>query len=133
MSSSIFLNITNDYNIDNIVEKTDEEVPTWVTQSKTNSLTQFFKSFEDTYDIHVLEILKCKSLEEYNELEDKLIGPSNITKPGDIPIRLSKPDTKLLLLIYFITTFLVKWAGLATKKIIEEYIECHVKAELENK
>ncbi|CAB5373350.1 unnamed protein product [Rhizophagus irregularis] len=26
----------------------------------------------------------------------------------------------------------MKWAGLAMKKIIEEYIECHVKAELEN-
>ncbi|PKB94912.1 hypothetical protein RhiirA5_476964 [Rhizophagus irregularis] len=25
----------------------------------------------------------------------------------------------------------MKWAGLATKKIIEEYIECHVKAEIE--
>ncbi|CAB4388157.1 unnamed protein product [Rhizophagus irregularis] len=132
MSSSIFLNITDAYNIDKIVEKADEEVPTWVMQSKMNSLTQFFKSFEDTYDTHVLEILKCKNLKEYNELEDKLIGPSNITKPGNLPIRLSKPDTKLLSVVYFITIFLVKWAGLATKKIIEEYIECHVKAELEN-
>ncbi|PKK58363.1 hypothetical protein RhiirC2_796432 [Rhizophagus irregularis] len=96
MSSSIFLNITDAYNIDKIVEKADEEVPTWVMQSKMNSLTQFFKSFEDTYDTHVLEILKCKNLKEYNELEDKLIGPSNITKPGNLPIRLSKPDTKLL-------------------------------------
>ncbi|POG71840.1 hypothetical protein GLOIN_2v1601917, partial [Rhizophagus irregularis DAOM 181602=DAOM 197198] len=33
--------------------------------------------------------------------------------------------------VYFLTVFLMKWTGLATMKIIEEFIECHVKAEME--
>ncbi|CAB4384001.1 unnamed protein product [Rhizophagus irregularis] len=118
--------------MDKIVEKNAEEVPTWVTQSKMNSLGQFFKNFEDIYDTHLVDILQCKKIEEYIELEDKLIGPSNITKPGKLPIRLNKPDMKVPSVVYFLTVFLTKWAGLATKKIIEEYIECHVKAEIEN-
>ncbi|PKK58236.1 hypothetical protein RhiirC2_720681 [Rhizophagus irregularis] len=53
--------------MDKIVEKNAEEVPTWVTQSKMNSLGQFFKNFEDIYDTHLVDILQCKKIEEYIE------------------------------------------------------------------
>ncbi|CAB4490849.1 uncharacterized protein OCT59_000128 [Rhizophagus irregularis] len=117
--------------MDKIVENNDKEVPTWVTRSKTNSLGQFFKNFEDIYDTYLVEVIKCKKHDEYVELEDKLIGPSNIIKPGKIPVRLNKPDTQVPTVVYFLTVFLMKWTGLATMKIIEEFIECHVKAEME--
>ncbi|CAG8732404.1 uncharacterized protein OCT59_011725 [Rhizophagus irregularis] len=117
--------------MDKIGEKNDEEVPTWVAQSKVNSLRQFFKNFDDIYDTHLADIVQCKKIEEYIELEDKLIGPSNITKLEKLPIRINKPETRVPAVFYFLTVFLMKWAGLAAKKIIEEYIECHVKAEIE--
>ncbi|CAB4382035.1 unnamed protein product [Rhizophagus irregularis] len=99
-----------------IGEKNDEEVPTWVAQSKVNSLGQFFKNFDDIYDTHLADIVQCKKIEEYIELEDKLIGPSNITKPGKLPIRINKPETRVPAVFYFLTVFLMKWAGLAAKK-----------------
>ncbi|PKY50492.1 hypothetical protein RhiirA4_530505 [Rhizophagus irregularis] len=118
--------------MDRKVEINDEEVPTWVAQQKKNVIAMFFKNFNDIYDTHLTEIVQCTKIEEYIELEDKLIGPSNIIKPGKIPIRLNKPETKVPAVYYFLTVFLMKWAGQAMMNIIEEVLESHEKIRIEN-
>ncbi|PKY45855.1 hypothetical protein RhiirA4_460541 [Rhizophagus irregularis] len=79
----------------------------------------FFDPFYDIYNYYLADVIKCKKIEEYIELEEKLIGPVTISKPGKIPVHLNKPDTKVPVVYYFISLFLIKWAGKALVNIIE--------------
>ncbi|PKY53550.1 hypothetical protein RhiirA4_499236 [Rhizophagus irregularis] len=75
--------------------------------------------FYDIYDYCLVDVVKCKKIEEYIEVEEKLIGPVTISKPGKIPVRLNKPETKVPAVYYFVSLFLIKWAGKALKDIME--------------
>ncbi|CAB4463746.1 hypothetical protein RhiirA1_539918 [Rhizophagus irregularis] len=78
----------------------------------------FFNPFHDIFDNYLGEVVKCKKIEEYIELEKKFIAPT-ISKLGKIPIRLNKPETKVTAVYYFLSLFLIKWAGEHIQSIVE--------------
>ncbi|PKY54135.1 hypothetical protein RhiirA4_472777 [Rhizophagus irregularis] len=96
-----------------------EEVMTWVNDNKKPYMKAFFDPFHDVFDSYLAEVVKCKKIEEYIAVEEKLIGPSTVSKPGKIPIRLNKPETKVPAVYYFISLFLIKWAGVHIQSMIE--------------
>ncbi|PKY58995.1 hypothetical protein RhiirA4_481387 [Rhizophagus irregularis] len=108
--------------MDNIDEKIEEVIAKWVTDNKKTCMNNFFDKFYDIYDDYLVEVTKCKKVEEYIALEDKLIGKTNISKPGKIPIRLNKPETKVPAVYYFVSLFLTKWAGQAVSRIVDDML-----------
>uniref|UniRef100_U9TT54 Uncharacterized protein n=1 Tax=Rhizophagus irregularis (strain DAOM 181602 / DAOM 197198 / MUCL 43194) TaxID=747089 RepID=U9TT54_RHIID len=104
------------------VEVKDEEVMTWVNDNKKKYIKAFFEYFHDIYDEYLVKIVECKKIEEYTEVERKLMGPDPLSKPGKIPTRLNKPTTKVLAVYYFISLFLIKRAGQGLNLLLEGII-----------
>ncbi|PKB92615.1 hypothetical protein RhiirA5_444043 [Rhizophagus irregularis] len=50
---------------------------------------------------------------------------NTVSKPGKIPVCFNKPETKVPVVYYFVSLFLIKWVGKAIKNIIEAilYVE----------
>ncbi|CAB4479670.1 unnamed protein product [Rhizophagus irregularis] len=98
----------------------DEEVTTWVNNDKKIYMKQFFEEFYDIYDVFLAEIVKCKKIEEYTELEKSIIlSVGSVSNPGKIPIRLNKPEMKVPAVYYFLSLFLIKYAGRIFETIVE--------------
>ncbi|CAB4388330.1 unnamed protein product [Rhizophagus irregularis] len=94
------------------------EILKWVDADTKEVMKEFFSNFYDIYDKYLEEVVKCKKIDEYIELERKFIAPT-VSKPGKIPIRLNKPETKVPAVYYFLSLFLIKWAG--------EHTSCFIK------
>ncbi|CAG8590036.1 7564_t:CDS:2 [Rhizophagus irregularis] len=95
---------------------------TWVNDNKKKYIKAFFEYFHDIYDEYLVKIVECKKIEEYTEVERKLMGPDPLSKPGKIPTRLNKPTTKVLAVYYFISLFLIKRAGQGLNLLLEGII-----------
>ncbi|CAB4393771.1 unnamed protein product [Rhizophagus irregularis] len=108
-----------------ITEINDKEVTKWVNDNKKTYMKAVFDLFYNIYNYYLEDVTKCKKIEEYIELEEKLIGANTVSKPGKIPVRLNKPETKVPAVYYFVSLFLIKWVGKAIKNIIEAilYVE----------
>ncbi|CAB4433771.1 unnamed protein product [Rhizophagus irregularis] len=105
--------------MDTTTDINNDEVMTWVNNNKKTYMKAFFDPFYDIYDKYLVDIINCKKIEEYIELEKTLIGPNPLSKPGKVPVRLNKPETKVPAVYYFVSLFLTKWAGEALKYIVE--------------
>ncbi|PKC05756.1 hypothetical protein RhiirA5_420499 [Rhizophagus irregularis] len=97
----------------------EEEVSTWVIDNKKKCMQAFFDHFRDIYDKFLMEVVKCKKIEEYINLEKLIIESTAASKPGKIPIRLNKPETKVPAVYYFLSLFLIKFAGVQVDNILE--------------
>uniref|UniRef100_U9SWF9 Uncharacterized protein n=1 Tax=Rhizophagus irregularis (strain DAOM 181602 / DAOM 197198 / MUCL 43194) TaxID=747089 RepID=U9SWF9_RHIID len=98
----------------------DEEVTTWVNNDKKIYMKKFFDQFHDVYDVFLAEVVKCKKIEEYIDLEKSIIlRVGSVSKPGKIPIRLNKPETKVPAVYYFLSLFLIKFAGVHVETSLE--------------
>ncbi|PKY20921.1 hypothetical protein RhiirB3_385275 [Rhizophagus irregularis] len=97
----------------------EEEVSTWVIDNKKKCMQAFFDHFRDIYDKFLMEVVKCKKIEEYINLEKSIIESTAASKPGKIPIRLNKPETKVPAVYYFLSLFLIKFAGVQVDNILE--------------
>ncbi|PKY33141.1 hypothetical protein RhiirB3_451828 [Rhizophagus irregularis] len=109
-------------NMDTTIIKNEEEVSTWVTNNKKICLKGFFNAFQDIYDTFLIEVVKCKNIEEYVDLEKSIIKGPSASKPGKIPIRLNKPGTKPPAVYYFLSVFLIKYAGIYVDRIVEDIL-----------
>ncbi|PKK68358.1 hypothetical protein RhiirC2_833996 [Rhizophagus irregularis] len=105
-------------NMDTVIIEEDEEVTTWVNNNKKTCLKVFFDRFQDIYDEFLIEVVKCKNINEYIDLEKTIIKCPSASRPGKIPIRLNKPETKVPAVYYFLSLFLIKLAGVHFNSII---------------
>ncbi|CAB4382185.1 unnamed protein product [Rhizophagus irregularis] len=105
-------------NIDTAITENEEEISTWVNKSKKQYMNTFFDPFQDVFDNFLTEVVKCKKIEEYIDLEKTLIQCTSVSKPGKIPIRLNKPETKVPAVYYFLSLFLIKYAGVYVDNIV---------------
>ncbi|CAB4376255.1 unnamed protein product [Rhizophagus irregularis] len=110
-------------NIDNTdtIFDNEEEVTTWVNNNKKTFLKAFFDRFQDIYDKFLTEVVKCKKIEEYIELEIKC---TSVSKLGKIPVRLNKPEMKVPAVYYFLSLFLIKFAGVHLNNLVEIILCC---------
>ncbi|GBC26816.1 uncharacterized protein OCT59_020923 [Rhizophagus irregularis] len=106
-------------NMDTTLIENEEEVSTWVINNKKTCMKAFFNPFHDIYDRFLVEIVKCKKIEEYIDLEKMIIKSTSVSKLGKIPIRLNKPETKVPAVYYFLSLFLTKFAGVQFDNVIE--------------
>ncbi|CAB4399018.1 unnamed protein product [Rhizophagus irregularis] len=106
-------------NMDTTIIMDEEEVKTWVNNSKPPYMKAFFDPFQDIFDKFLTEVVKCKKIEEYIDLEKMIIKSTSASKPGKIPIRLNKPETKVPAVYYFLSLFLIKFAGVLVNNIVE--------------
>ncbi|CAB4392802.1 unnamed protein product [Rhizophagus irregularis] len=102
-----------------IIMDEEEEVKTWVNNSKPPYMKAFYDPFQDIFDKFLTEVVKCKKIEEYIDLEKMIIKCPSASKPGKIPIRLNKPETKVPAVYYFLSLFLIKFAGVHVNNIVE--------------
>ncbi|CAB4482347.1 unnamed protein product [Rhizophagus irregularis] len=100
------------------IDTSEEEILTWVNDNKKAFIKDFFGPFHDIFDHYLLEVVNCKKVDEYIEVEQKYIS-TTISKPGKIPIRLNKTEMKVPAVYYFLALFLIKWAGAHTQCMIE--------------
>ncbi|CAB4390560.1 unnamed protein product [Rhizophagus irregularis] len=105
-------------NIDTAITENEEEISTWVNKSKKQYMNTFFDPFQDVFDNFLTDVVKCKKIEEYIDLEKTLIQCTSVSKPGKIPIRLNKPETKVPAVYYFLSLFLIKYAGVYVDNIV---------------
>ncbi|EXX66148.1 hypothetical protein RirG_126610 [Rhizophagus irregularis DAOM 197198w] len=113
--------LTKIYNMDTGIINDDEEVTTWVNNDKKIYMKKFFDQFHDVYDVFLAEVVKCKKIEEYIDLEKSIIlRVGSVSKPGKIPIRLNKPETKVPAVYYFLSLFLIKFAGVHVETSLED-------------
>ncbi|CAB4393311.1 unnamed protein product [Rhizophagus irregularis] len=105
-------------NKDKIIIENEEEVTTWVNKSKEPYMKAFFDPFYDIFDKFLKEVVKCKKIEEYIDLEKTIIKCTSVSKPGKIPIRLNKPEMKVPAVYYFLSLFLIKFAGVHVNNIV---------------
>ncbi|CAB4378203.1 unnamed protein product [Rhizophagus irregularis] len=105
-------------NMDTTIIENEEEVKTWVNNSKQPYMKAFFDPFYDIFDKFLTEVVKCKKIEEYIDLEKTIIKCTSASKPGKIPIRLNKPEMKVPAVYYFLSLFLIKFAGVHVNNIV---------------
>ncbi|PKY30011.1 hypothetical protein RhiirB3_446895 [Rhizophagus irregularis] len=106
-------------NMDTTIIENEEEVSTWVINNKKACMKAFFNPFYDIFDRILVEVVKCKKIEEYIDLETTIIKSTSVSKPGKIPIRLNKPETKVPAVYYFLSLFLIKFAGVQVDNVVE--------------
>ncbi|GBC25571.2 uncharacterized protein OCT59_019995 [Rhizophagus irregularis] len=106
-------------NMDTTIIENEEEVSTWVINNKKTCMKAFFNPFYDIFDRFLVEVVKCKKIEEYIDLETMIIKSTSVSKPGKIPIRLNKPETKVPAVYYFLSLFLIKFAGVHVDSVVE--------------
>ncbi|CAB4380997.1 unnamed protein product [Rhizophagus irregularis] len=107
-------------NIDTTIFDNKEKVTTWVNNNKKTCMKAFFDHFHDIYDEFLTEVVKCKKIKEYIDLERMIMkSTSSASKLGKIPIRLNKPETKVPAVYYFLSLFLIKFAGIQVNAIVE--------------
>ncbi|PKY28710.1 hypothetical protein RhiirB3_445011 [Rhizophagus irregularis] len=82
--------------MDTTIEINDEKIRTWINDNKKTYMKAFFNPFYNIYDYCLVDVIKCKKIEEYIE-----------------PV-----------VYYFVTLFLIKWAGKALKDIMEALLYC---------
>ncbi|PKY49307.1 hypothetical protein RhiirA4_465238 [Rhizophagus irregularis] len=96
------------------------EVTTWVADNRKKCIASFFEPFYEVYDEYLVKVVKCTKIDEYVKLEEELIGPETVSKPGKTSVRLNKTETKVPAVYYFLTIFLTKLAGKALLKVLDE-------------
>ncbi|CAB4379602.1 unnamed protein product [Rhizophagus irregularis] len=105
-------------NMDTVIIENEEEVTTWVNNNKKTCMKAFFDRFHNIYDEFLNEVVKCKNIDEYIDLEKTIIKCTSASRPGKIPIRLNKPETKVPAVYYFLSLFLIKFVGVHVNNII---------------
>ncbi|PKY54989.1 hypothetical protein RhiirA4_503012 [Rhizophagus irregularis] len=60
------------------------------------------------------------STSEYIEFEKTVMKQDALLKPGKIPIRLHKPESKVIPAVYFTAVFLIKRSGEALRNLLED-------------
>ncbi|CAB4374324.1 unnamed protein product [Rhizophagus irregularis] len=106
--------------MDTTIIENKEEVITWVNNDKKICVKKFYDHFYDIFDDILVEVVKCKKIEEYIELEKQIIlKPRSAANPGKIPIHLNKPETKVPAVYYFLSLFLIKFAGVHFENTVD--------------
>ncbi|PKY60000.1 hypothetical protein RhiirA4_490262 [Rhizophagus irregularis] len=106
--------------MDTTIENNDDEMTTWVNTKTREDIQAFYNNFENIYDDYLVKVMQFKTTNDYVELEKTITKPDALLKPGKIPIRLHKPETKVNPAVFFVAVFLIKKAGEALRGIIEE-------------
>ncbi|CAB4393281.1 unnamed protein product [Rhizophagus irregularis] len=109
-------------NMDTTIIEDEEEVTTWVNNNKKTCMKTFFDHFHDIYDEFLTEVVKCKKIEEYIDLKKTIIKCTSVSKLEKIPIRLNKPETKVPAVYYFLSLFLIKFAGVHVNNIVGAFL-----------
>ncbi|PKY56171.1 hypothetical protein RhiirA4_506567 [Rhizophagus irregularis] len=66
-----------------------------------------------------MEVINCIKIDEYMKCKEKELGQHAPSKPGKIPVRLNKPESKVPTVYYFVILFLTKWAGEIVNNIVD--------------